>query len=91
MWAGGGALASILVFLLSWWIMLAILQPGNVVWPVTPADEAIKKVSATNLGIFGFISFALYKLFGKKKAEKKEVVEETSAEADIDELINSIE
>jgi len=90
-WVGGGALASIIVFLLTWWILLAILQPGNVVWPVTPADEAVKTVSATNLSIFGLVSFALYKLFGKKKAEKKEVKEETSAEAEVDELINSIE
>jgi len=68
------------------------LNPGNVVWPVESGDQAIKKVSATNIGIFSLISYTLYKLFGKKKTtEKKEVVEESSAEAEVDELINSIE
>ena len=72
--------------------MLLALNPGNVVWPVESGDQAIKKVSATNLGIFGFISYVLYKLFGKKKsADKKEVAQESSAEAEVDELINSIE
>ena len=71
--------------------MIAILQPGNVVWPVTPGDQAIKTVSATNLSIFGLVSFALYKLFGNNKTEKKDVTEETSAEGEVDELINSIE
>ena len=90
-WAGGGFLTALIAFFITKWILLAILNPGNVVWPVTPADEAVKKVSATNLGVFGLVSYALYKLFGKKKAEKKEVAEETSAEAEVDELINSIE
>ena len=67
LWAGGGFLAAIIGFLLTWWILLAILQPGNVVWPVTPGDQAIKNVSATNLSIFGLVSFALYKLFGNNK------------------------
>jgi len=64
--------------------MLAALNPGNVEWPVESGDQAIKKVSATNISIFGFISFALYKLFCKKRStEKKEVksAEEGSAEA----------
>ena len=78
--------------MLLWWIMLLVLQPGNIVWNVTPGEEAIKQVSATNVTIFGLISFALYKLFGKKKAEeKKEVQAEENAETEIDELINSIE
>lgn len=90
--AGAGALIAIICFFITRWIMMAILNPGNVVWPVTPADQAVKQVSATNLGIFSLITYALYKLFGKKKVEKKEVVaEETSAEAEVDELINSIE
>ena len=72
--------------------MLLILQPGDIVWPVTPGEEAVTQVSATNVTIFGLISFALYKLFGKKKTEeKKEVQAEDKAETEIDELINSIE
>ena len=72
--------------------MLLALNPGNVVWPVESGDQAIKKVSAANIGIFSLVSYALYKLFGKKNSsEKKEVVEESSAEAEVDELINSIE
>ena len=90
-WVGGGCLTAIVAFVLTRLILLAILQPGNVVWSVTPADEAIKQVSATNVGIFGLVSYTLYKLFGKKKVEKKEVAEETSAETEVDELINSIE
>ena len=90
--SGIGGFAAIICFFITRWIMMAILNPGNVVWPVTPADQAVKQVSATNLGIFSLITYALYKLFGKKKAEKKEVVAaETSAEAEVDELINSIE
>ena len=90
-WVGGGCLTAIVAFVLTRLILLAILQPGNVVWSVTPADEAIRRVSATNVGIFGLVSYTLYKLFGKKKVEKKEVAEETSAETEVDELINSIE
>jgi len=90
-WVGGGCLTAIVAFVLTRLILLAILQPGNVVWSVTPADEAIRQVSATNVGIFGLVSYTLYKLFGKKKVEKKEVAEETSAETEVDELINSIE
>ena len=67
------------------------MLPGNVVWPVESADQAIKKVSATNMGIFGLITLAIYKLFGKKNTEKKEVAKESSAETEVDELINSIE
>ena len=90
-WIGGGCLTAIIAFVLTRWIMLAILVPGDVVWSVTPANQAIKQVSATNVGIFGLVSYTLYKLFGKKKVEKKEVAEETSAETEVDELINSIE
>ena len=79
------------VFIVVFVLLIFGYMPGDVVWPVTPADEAVKNVSATNLGIFGLISYTLYKLFGSKKAEKKEVAEETSAEAEVDELINSIE
>ena len=74
--------------------MLLALNPGNVVWPVESGDQAIKKVSAANIGIFSLVSYALYKLFGKKNSsEKKEVkaAEESSTEAEVDELINSIE
>ena len=67
------------------------MLPGDVVWSVESGDQAIKKVSATNIGIFGMILFAIYKLFGKKNTEKKEVAEESSAETEVDELINSIE
>jgi len=90
-WVGGGCLTAIISFVLIRLILLAILQPGNVVWSVEPADQAIKQVSATNVGIFGLVSYTLYKLFGRKKVEKKEVAEETSAETEVDELINSIE
>ena len=48
--------------------MLLALNPGNVVWPVEPADQAIKKVGAANIGIFSLVSYALYKLFGKKNS-----------------------
>ena len=85
------AIITSVFFIVGLVIFISVLMPGDVVWPVTPADEAVKNVSATNLGIFGLISYTLYKLFGSKKAEKKEVAEETSAEAEVDELINSIE
>ena len=86
-------MAALIVFIFTWWLILQILEPGNVVWPVENADSAITKVKATHIGIFGLISFALFKLCGKKKEEKKEVeaAEEVSAEAEVDELINSIE
>ena len=48
--------------------MLLVLNPGNVVWPVESGDQAIKKVSAANIGIFSLVSYALYKLFGKKNS-----------------------
>ena len=72
--------------------MLWTLLPGDVVWPVESGDQAIKKVSATNIGIFGLISYILIKLFGKKKSnDKKEVVEESDTQAEVDDLINSFE
>ena len=72
--------------------MIETLTKGDVEWPVESGDEAIKKVSATNIGIFGFISFILYKLFGKKRStEEREDKADEGGSAEVDELINSIE
>ena len=89
--AAGGTCCSIILYFVVWRLMLLALLPGDVVWSVESGDQAIKKVSATNMGIFSLISFAIYKLFGKKNTEKKEIAEEKSAETEVDELINSIE
>lgn len=77
-------------FIILNWLLLLIFMPGNVVWPVDPSVETVTRVNATNMTILGFVSLVVYKLCGKKQVEKKtEVVAEPQAE--VDELINSIE
>lgn len=91
--AGFGAAGLIGVaisFVILNWILLSVFMPGNVVLPIEEADEAVTKINATNMTIFGLVSLFVYKLCGKKQVEKKtEVVAEPQAE--VDELINSIE
>ena len=50
-------------------------MPGNVVEPVTPADEAVTNVSASHLTIFGLVSLFFYKLCAKKKQIKENEAE----------------
>lgn len=68
-------------------------MPGNVVQEIPDASEAIAKVSAGKMTVFGLISVFLYKMCGKKQVTKeaKAEVAQSSSVVEIDELINGIE
>ena len=72
-WAGvaaGGFVATAIIFFILNWIMLLILMPGNKVQEIPDASEAIAKVSAGKMTVFGLISVFLYKMCGKKRVTK---------------------
>ena len=54
-------------FFVLWYVLLAILQPGDNVWPVDTPEEASVKVSAGRLTFGGLFSYALYRVFGREK------------------------
>lgn len=81
-WSLGGIVAAAIVFFVVDWIALAILMPGDVVEPVSPADESVITVTVLGprLTILAIISALLVKLSPKKpKAEQKK--EETATVA----------
>ena len=46
------------------------LWPGDAVWEVTPADEAVTNVSTSQLTVLGAMIVLFYKLCGKRQEPK---------------------
>lgn len=69
---GVGSLGYVVIsvcYLVLRWALDLIFLPGDIVAPVMPADEAIAKINATHMTVFGLLSFAAYKIFGKKQQD----------------------
>lgn len=98
-WGGAGLVACYIGFWILNFILLLFLMPGNNVQDVPSNEDAIRKVSATNMSILGFLSFFFFKLCAKKKEWQQKLVkkeattapESSSSANEIDELINTIE
>jgi len=58
---------------------------------VPSAEDAVKRVNATNMGVLAFFSYMFYKLCGKKQEKQNAKTEKAEETAEIDELINAIE
>jgi len=69
----GGLVFAVIVGVIVFFLVLDSLTPGTSNETVTDGDQAITKVNATSVTIFGLISLAAYKVFGKKteQAPKK--------------------
>lgn len=60
------------LFFLIWWVWENFYTPDvDEKWTVTPADQV--RVNAGHVGFLAFISFALYKLCGKRQVESQSV------------------
>jgi len=78
-WAAGGIVCAGIFFFIAYWLLnTLIFSPGNVIWPVTPEDEAITKINASHVTVLGFLSLFFYKLCGKKQV-KAEVAADPEA------------
>ena len=55
------------VFIVFYIFMTKLLLPGDLTIDTTPASDAAPRLSASHAGVIGFISFALYKLCGRKE------------------------
>lgn len=77
-WAAGGIVCAGIFFFIAYWLLNLVFTPGNVIWPVTPEDEAITKINASHVTVLGFLSLFFYKLCGKKQV-KAEVAADPEA------------
>lgn len=74
---------------LSYYVAMGALWPGNNLETVIPASDAIAKVFSSKLTFVGFLSLVAYKICGKR-AEPKAAVK-SEQDVNVDKLINSLE
>lgn len=69
----GGILFSVVVFFVFRVVLKYILWPGDQIWEVTPADEAVANVSCSpgHLTIFGFFAYLMHRFCCSSKSKKK--------------------
>jgi len=65
----GGVVAACIIGVIVFFLMLDSLTPGESYETVTDGEKAITKVYASRVTILGLVSFAAYKIFGKKNEE----------------------
>jgi len=100
-WAGvigAGVVALVVGFFILRWFLLLYFMPGNVIWEVTPADDAVITVEAMGgrLTILSLVSAALMKIYRKEPAAVEQesetaVAEAEAAPAEVDFQTNSLE
>jgi hypothetical protein len=98
-WAGvigAGVVGLVIGFFILRWFLLLMFMPGNVIWEVTPADDAVVTVEAMGgrLTILGLISAALMKIYRKAPAaveQESETAVTEAAPAEDDTQTNSLE
>ena len=63
----GVTVVTVIGYFILYWILLAILMPGDSLIEVDSKEDAVAKVSTTQLTFLGLASFVIYKLCGKKE------------------------
>ena len=63
----GVTVVTVIGYFILYWILLAILMPGDSLVKVDSKEDAVAKVSTTQLTFLGLASFVIYKLCGKKE------------------------
>jgi hypothetical protein len=80
----GGFVAALIAAVLVFFLAYVEATPGENMEKVEEPGKAIQKVNATNMTVFGFVSYVLYKFFNTKKTAQQETpaaVEETEIES----------
>lgn len=80
------------IFFIVWWLFESYYTPDvDEKWTVTPADQV--RVNAGHIGFLAFISFAIYKLCGKRQVESERVSVEAGEDSESEEsdFVNSLE
>ena len=82
-------LIGVIGYFILWWILLSILLPGDSNVTTDSAEDAVARVSTTQLTLLGLISFVIYKLSGKKEVTEK-IESPASTTPEVDMLVNTI-
>ena len=80
---------ALLILLIAWYLLHRWLGPEELFIEVPEGKDAVPKVGATHMALFGIVSVAVYKFFSKKNETPKKQ-ETASADARTDELVNFI-
>ncbi len=87
-----GVFGAAALFFLVWWVWENFYTPEvDEKWTVTPADQV--RVNAGHIGFLAFISFAIYKLCGKRQVESQsvQIAAEDESESEESDFVNSLE
>ncbi len=87
-----GVFGAACIGLLVWWTNDLFYTPEvDEKWTVTPADQV--RVNAGHVGFLAFVSFAIYKLCGKRQVESQSVQIAAGEESESEEgdFVNSLE